>query len=159
MSIEKFINYEEYIKLQDRQLEIWGQPCSIYSPTNKTALGYEDTTYTAIDKIDSDKVLGNTYIRNEGRIWINFTVNKSVYYRMNWFPEENEELCMAFINSSSTLKENEYIRTAVPGATSIWGSLIFSVRKIVDVGLIQVLQRIYFLKPTNNADLHKELSF
>ena len=78
---------------------------------------------------------------------------------MNWFPEENEELCMAFINSSSTLKENDYIRTAVPGATSIWGSLIFSVRKIVDVGLIQVLQRVYFLKPTNNADLEKELSF
>jgi len=159
MSIENFINYEEYIRLQDRQLEIWGQPCSIYSPTNKTALGYEDTTYTAIDKMDSDKVLGNTYIRNEGRIWINFTVNKSVYYRMNWFPEENEELCMAFINSSSTLKENDYIRTAVPGATSIWGDMIFSVRKIVDVGLIQVLQRIYFLKPTNNADLNKELSF
>lgn len=159
MSMENFLNYDQYIQLQDRQLAIWGQPCSIYSPTNKTALGYEDTTYSEIDKMNSDKVLGNKYIRTEGRIWINFTVNKSVYYRMNWFPEENEELCMAFINSSSTLKENDYVRTAVPGATSIWGDMVFSVRKIQDVGLIQILQRIYFLKPTNNADLHKELSF
>ena len=159
MSVENFLNYEAYIKFMDRQLSIFGQPCSIYSPSNRTALGYEDTRPSDIDKIDSDKVLGNSYSRTEGRIWINFTVNKSVYYRFNYFPEDGEELCTAFINSESTLREGDYIRTAIPGATSIWGSLLLQVRKIQDVGLIQVLQRIYFLKPTNNADLEKELNF
>lgn len=159
MSVENFLNYEAYIKFMDKQLSIYGQPCSIYSPSNKTALGYEDTRPSDIDKLDSDKVLGNQYKRTEGRIWINFTVNKSTFFRFNWFPEDGEELCTAFIDSSSTLREGDYIRTAVPGCTSIWGSMLFSVRKIQDVGLVQVLQRIYFLKPTNNADLNKELSF
>jgi hypothetical protein len=159
MSVENFLNYEAYIKFMDKQLSIFGQPCSLYSPLNRTALGYEDTRPSDIDKIDSDKVLGNSYSRTEGRIWINFTVNKSVYYRFNWFPEDSEELCTAFIGSSSLLKEGDYVRTAIPGCTSIYGDMIFSVRKIQDVGLVQVLQRIYFLKPTNNADLHKELSF
>jgi len=159
MSVENFLNYEAYIKLQDRQLEIFGQPCSFYSPTNKINLGYEDTTPNTVNKMDSDPVLGNKYIRTEGRIWINFTVNKSVYYRRNWFPDENEELCLAFINSDSCIREGDYIRTAIPGATSVWGDMIFSVRKIFDDGLINVLQRTYLLKPTANADLHKELSF
>ena len=159
MSVENFLNYEAYIKFMDRQLSIFGQPCSIYSPSNRTALGYEDTRPSDIDKLDSDEVLGNKYTRTEGRIWINFTVNKSVYYRFNWFPEEGEELCTAFINSDSKLRDGDYIRTAVPGCTSIWGDTIFSVRKIQDIGLIQVLQRMYFLKQTSNADLQKELDF
>ena len=159
MSVENFLNYEAYVKFMDRQVSIFGQPASFYTPTNKTALGYEDTRPSDIDKLDSDKILGNQYKRSEGRIWINFTVNKSVFYRFNWFPEDSEELCTAFIKSDSQLKENDYIRTAVPGCTSIYGDTIFVVRKIQDVGLVQVLQRMYFLKPTSNADLQKELDF
>ena len=159
MSIENMLNFEAYITYMNRQLEIWGQPCLIFSPERKIALGYEDTTYNEIDKMDSDKVLGNKYHKYQGRIWINFTVSKSVYYHFNWFPEDSEELCTAYINSDVPLKENDYIRTAIPGATSIWGDMLFEVRAIKDDGLAQVLKRTYFLKPTNNADLQKELSF
>lgn len=159
MSIENFLNYEAYIQLQDRNLEIFGQPCMIFSPERKTALGYEDTDYNQIDKMDSDKVLGNVYHKQPGRIWINFTIPKSTFYKFNWFPEDGEELCMAVLNSESLVKENDYIRTALPGCTSIYGDMIFEVRKIQDVGKVQVLQRLYFLKPTSNADLQKELSF
>lgn len=159
MSIENFLNYEAYIQLQDRQLEIWGQPCLIFSPERKIALGYEDTDYSQIDKMNSDKVLGNKYHKTPGRIWINFTIPKSVFYKFNWFPDDAEELCMAVLNSESPVHENDYIRTALPEATSIYGDMIFEVRKIQDVGKAQVLQRLYFLKPTSNADLHTELSF
>ena len=159
MSVENWLDYEQYISYMDKQLEIFGQPCTIFSPERKTALGYEDTTYNEIDRMNSDKVLGNLYHKHESRIWINFTVKKSTYYRHNWFPADGEELCEAFINSDSTIKENDYIRTAIPGATSIWGDMIFEVRKIFDEGLANVLKRTYLLKPTNNADLQKELSF
>ena len=157
MSVENFLNYEQYISLQNRQLEIWGQPCTIASPERQVALGYEDTGYKEIDKMDSDKVLGNKYHKYTGRIWINFTVKKSVYYHHNWFPDEGEELCQAFLNSDSPVKENDYIVTATPEATSIWGTLAFEVRKIFDEGLSQVLERTYLLKPTNNIDLHEVL--
>lgn len=159
MSVENWLNYEQYINYMDRQLSIFGQPCTIFTPERKIALGYEDTNYSEIDKMNTDVVLGNKYHKAQGRIWINFTVSKSVYYRHNWFPDEGEELCSAFINSDSPLNEHDYIVTAIPEATSTWGTLTFSVRKILDDGIANVLKRTYLLKPTNNADLQKELSF
>lgn len=159
MSIENWLNYEQYIRYMDKQLEIFGQPCTIFSPERKIALGYEDTTYKEIEKRDSDKVLGNKYHKYPARIWINFTVSKNTFYRHNWFPDDADELCTAFVNSDCSLKENDYVRTATPEATSIWGTLTFVVVKIIDEGFSQILKRTYFLKPTNNADLEKELSF
>lgn len=158
MGVKEFLEYESFIQVQNRQLEIWGQPCEIYTPTRKIALGYEDTNPTEVQRMDADVVLGNKYTKYNSRIWINFTIAKSVFYKFNWFPEEGEELCMAFINSDATVNENDYIRTATTEATSVWGDMLFKVIKIQDVGLSQVLQRIYFLKPTANADLQKELS-
>lgn len=159
MSIENFLNYESYINYMDKQLEIWAQPCTIFSPERKVNLGYEDTNYSEIDEMNTDVVLGNKYHKTQGRIWINFTVSKSTYYHFNWFPEEGEELCSAFINSDSGINEHDYIVTAIPEATSIWGIMYFEVRKILDDGLAQVLKRTYMLKPVNNADLQRELSF
>lgn len=159
MSIANFLGYESYINLQNKQLEIWGQPCTIYGLKQKVALGYEDTSFSAVEKMNSDKVLGNQYTKHQSRIWINFTIEKKVFYKFNWFPEDSEELCLAFLNSDSTVREDDYIRTAIPESTSIWGDMLFQVKYIKDTGLAQVLQRAYFLKPVNNADLQKELSF
>ena len=158
MGVKEFLNYESYISYMDKQLEIWAQPCTIFTPERKVALGYEDTDYSEIEKMDTDKVLGNKYHKSQGRIWINFTISKSVFYHFNWLPDEGEELCSAYINSDSNLQENDYIVTAIPGATSIWGTMYFQVRKILDDGLANVLKRTYMLKPLNNADLHRELS-
>ena len=159
MSIENFLNYEAYINLQNKQLEIWGQPCTLYAPQNKVALGYENTNLSETEMMNVTSSLSNKYFKSIGRIWINFTIPKSVFYKFNWFPDEGEELCMAFLNSESNVREGDYVRSATSESTSIWGDMIFSVRKIQDTGLAQVLQRVYFLKPTANADLHKELSF
>lgn len=158
MSVENWLGYEQYISYMDKQLAIFGQPCTIYSPERKIALGYEDTTYDEVDRMNSDKVLGNLYHKSQSRIWINFTIEKKVFYKFNWFPEDGEELCMAVLNSENPAKENDYIRTAIPGATSIWGDMLFEIKYCKDSGLANVLQRFYFLKPTNNADLQKELS-
>ena len=159
MSVENFLNYETYISYMDKCVSLWGQPCTIYSPERRIALGYENTNPSEIEKMDSDKVLGNSYKKMESRIWINFTIPKSVFYKKNWFPDEGEELCQAFLNSESPVREGDYIRTATPQATSIYGDMLFTVRKIIDEGLAQVLQRTYFLKPCANEDLHFELDF
>ena len=79
MSIENLLNYESYINYMYKQLEIWAQPCTIFSPERKIALGYEDTNYSEIDKMNTDVVLGNKYHKTRGRIWINFTIEKSVF--------------------------------------------------------------------------------
>lgn len=160
MGVQEFLDYNNYIELQNKQLEIWGQPCRIYIPKNKVNLGYENTTSAEVEKMNSDKVLANEYTKYDTeKIWINFTVNKSVFYKFNWFPEDGEELCSAFMNANSFVREGAYIRTSLPEQTSIWGDIIFTVVKIQDVGLGRTLQRMYFLKPCQNADLYKTLNF
>ena len=159
MGVKEFLDYDAYISYMDKQLEVWGQPCTIFNPERKIALGYEDTTHNEVNRMNGDTVLGNLYHKSQGRIWINFTVEKKVFYKFNFFPDDSEKLCTAFINSSSQVHENDYIRTAIPEATSIWGDLIMEVRAIKDIGFANVLQRVYFLKPTGNLDLHNELSF
>lgn len=159
MGVKEYLNYEAFIGFMDKQLQIWGQPVTVYQPSRKIALGYEDTNKSDIEKMGSDEVLGTNYKKHQSRIWINFTITKNVFYKFNWMPEDGEELCMAVMNSDCDVHENDYIRTAIPEATSIWGDMIFSVRKIQDIGFANVLQRLYFLKPTNNADLHQQLDF
>lgn len=159
MSISNFLQYEHYINLQNKQLEKWGQLCTVYHPDKKINLGYEDTNLSETNEMNVDGVLSTKYTKSQTKVWINFNIEKSVFYRFNWFPEDSDELCQAFFDSSSQVREGDYIRTAIPETTSIWGDMIFSVEKIKDKGLGQVLERIYFLRPTNNLDLQKELSF
>ena len=159
MGISNFLQYEKYIDLQNRQLEKWGQACTIYHPSRKVNLGYEDTNGKDVEKMGVDAVLSTEYSKTQGKVWINFTVEKSVFYRYNWFPDNGDELCSAFFSSDSVVREGDYIRTAIPGCTSIWGDMLFIVEKIKDKGLGQVLEREHFLRPTSNADLQKELSF
>lgn len=159
MSVENFLNYSAYIQLQNRQLEIWGQPCTIYVPKNITNLGYENVRAEEVEAMNSDKVLANSYSKLETRIWINFTPNKNVFYKFNYFPTDQEELCTAVMKSTSEVRENSYVRTALPSQTSIWGDMIFQVVNIKDSGIGKTLERIYFLRPTANADLHFVLDF
>lgn len=157
MGVKDFLDYNNYIQLQNKNLEIWGQPCTIYVPRNSTNLGYENVTEMEVDRMDSDRILANRYDSFRSRIWINFTVEKSVFYKFNYFPEDAEELSMAFMTSNSKVRENSYIRTAVPEQTSVWGDMIFQVVKIQDVGLAKTLKRIYFLKPTSANELYSAL--
>lgn len=159
MSIENFLNYKAYIELQNRQLQVWGQRCTIYAPKNITNLGYENVKISEVEAMNSDEILANSYDKYESRIWINFNPSKSVFYKFNYFPDDAEELSTAFMKSNSFTRENAYIRTAVPGQVSIWGDMIFKVCKLFDGGIGQTLERIYFLKPTANADLHFSLDF
>lgn len=159
MSVAGFLGYEAYIRLQDKQLEIYGQPCTVYTAESKVALGYENTEVSDIKAMNTDMVLAAKYRKRNSRIWINFTVTKAVFYKFNWFPDDADELCMAMMDSDSECREGDYIRSATTEATSIWGDMIFEVRKIQDIGLAQVLKRVYFLKPTNNKDLAAELAF
>ena len=61
MSVKELLSWESYINYMDKQLEIWAQPCTIFSPERKVNLGYEDTNYSEIDEMNTDVVLGNKY--------------------------------------------------------------------------------------------------
>ena len=137
MSIENFLNYKAYIELQNKQLQVWGQPCTIYAPKNITNLGYENVKISEVEAMNSDEILANSYDKYESRIWINFNPSKSVFYKFNYFPDDADELSTAFMKSNSFTRENAYIRTAVPGQTSIWGTWFLKFANYLTMGLVK----------------------
>ena len=42
MGYENIMNYDFYLKLQDKALEKVGQPCTIWVPKQQVTLGYEN---------------------------------------------------------------------------------------------------------------------
>jgi len=159
MAMNDFYNYKAYLELMDKQLAIWGQRCRVYCPSSSISLGYENMTENESEnKMDVNNV-GNKYSSFDTIVFVNFNTPKSVFYKFNYFPKNEEELTTAFFKTSSKIRENCYIRTAVPEQTSIWGDLMFKVQKIEDSGMYNTLKRTYFLVPTANADLHFTLDF
>ena len=41
MGYEALVNYDFYTRLQDKSLEIVGQPCTVWVPKQQVTLGYE----------------------------------------------------------------------------------------------------------------------
>jgi hypothetical protein len=158
MGWDELTNYDFYHNLQDRGLEKFGQACSIWVPYQQVTLGYEGLgkwveQWTGVSNI------ANSFSSFRARVWIEFNVKRGVYYHFNLNPEDddNKQLVMATLPSSSLVREGAFIRTAVPDGVSIWGDLIFAVVRVVDEGQFKTLKRTYFLRPVVSAELHRLL--
>lgn len=159
MSMTDYYQYNGYLEIMNRSLAIWGQPCRVYCPDSSISLGYENTTQDINSQNTGVTGLGAKYTTFDMNVFINFKTTKSVFYRFNYFPDNQDDLVVATMEANSKVRENCYIRTALPEQVSVWGDLMFKVQKMQDVGMYRTLQRIYFLLPTSNADLHMTLDY
>ena len=158
MGYEALVNYDFMLRLQDKSLEIVGQPCSIWVPRQQITLGYEDLgkwveQWTGVSNI------ANSFEGYRARVWIEFNIKRGVYYHFNLNPEDedNKQLVMAYLPMNSLVREGAFIRTAIAGGASVWGDMIFSVVRIVDEGQFKTLRRTYFLRPVVSAELNRLL--
>jgi len=158
MGYEALVNYDFYTRLQDKSLEIVGQPCTIWVPKQQITLGYENLgqwveQWTGVQKI------ANSFQVFQAKIWIEFSIKRGIFYHFNMDPnaEENTQLVMAYLPTNSLVREGSFIRTAVSGGVSVWGDHTFAVSKIVDEGQLKTLKRSYFLRPVVSAELNKVL--
>lgn len=158
MGYEALVNYDFFLKFQDKALEKVGQPCSIWVPKQQVTLGYEDLG-TWIEQWTGVSNISNSFETFQANIWIEFSVKRGVYYHFNLNPEDedNKQLVMAYLPTNSLVREGSFIRTAIPGAVSVWGDMTFAVVRVVDEGQFKTLKRTYFLRPVVSAELNRLL--
>lgn len=126
---------------QDSLVEKLGTSVYLFIPVNFARLGYED--------VDNQ----NKWEIHRPLCFIDFNPARRVYYHFNWFPEDQNDLSIAFFPLSLPVREESFIRTAVLGNDSPYGDMIFKVVKIFDEGKFQVLKRTCFVRPVADAQL------
>lgn len=158
MSIESFQAYNQSAVYMQRQLEKWGQPCTVFVPDSLRETGYEDLTPEEVKKTTGVLKAGTRFKRINTICFINFKVTKSVFYHFNWFPEDAEELCMAFFPDNQTIQVDTFVRTAQVESVSKYGDLIFRVVDIKSDGLYRSLKKYYFLRPVSSTEVQNLLT-
>lgn len=157
MSVEAYESYNLTSSYNDKQLKIWGQPCTVFIPNNLREMGYEDQKPDELKESTGVDKVGTVFTRINTRCHINFSVSKSVFYHFNWFPEDAEKLCLAYFPTNAVITAEAYVRTAQVAQTSKWGDMIFKIVDIKDDGVFQTLRRNYFLRPVSSAELNNLL--
>lgn len=137
----------------DRQLEIWGEPCTVYIPTSFLSVGDENLPPELLSKETGVEGVGTSYLRVNTKCFINFQVTRSVLYHFNWFPEDADELAQVFFPFNDVIREDSFIRTAQNGHLSKYGDLIFRIVEIKDDGVFQTLKRIYFSRQVSDRQV------
>ena len=157
MSIETYQNYDGSARYMERLLEKWGQPCTVFIPSSVRETGYEDLTVKQVEKETGVLKAGNQFTRINSLTFINFKVTKSVFYHFNWFPEEAEELCLAYFPDNDIIKPDSFVRTAQVDCVSKYGDLIFKVVDIKEDGVYRRQRRNYFLRPVSSSEVQNLL--
>ena len=153
MSVQSLFDYNAFLEIQNRTLEIYQQPCTIFIPYQYKTVGYEDLT---IAQADSTGVpyLGNAWRKFQSVCWLDFAPSKSVFYRFNFFPDDSDELIFGLFAVNSAIREEAFVRTCVPGQVSVWGDMLLKVVSIKDKGMFQTLERVHFLRPYVSEEIH-----
>jgi hypothetical protein len=119
-----------------------GPLVNLFVPVDYTRLGYED--------VDNRFKFQNHTLN----CFIDFNPARRVFYHFNWFPEDQQDLSIAYFKLSAPVKEESFIRTKVLGNDSPYGDMIYKVVKILDEGKFKVLKRTCFVRPVSDSQLN-----
>jgi hypothetical protein len=143
---EGLTQYEAYSKMQLEHLRIYGQPCTVMVPDKNISVGYENVSGTEFSV---------NYEQHFMTCWIEWAVPRSVLYRFNYFPDEQEDLTLGFFSEPDLVLEDSFIRTAQIENLSIWGDIYLRVVKIQDEGKFKSLKRLWFMRVMPAQDVHE----
>jgi hypothetical protein len=158
VGIECAFEYTSLVELHDATVRVWGQPMTVWSPSRRDMLGYENQTeaYPVNDDEEThepDETYNQIFSHKETKGLINFKPKRGVFYHYNWFPDKQEELVQAAFFSNSGVRASDYIRTRTIQQVSVYGDMIFRVERVFDEGKYKQLRRIYFLRPVVDQQL------
>lgn len=157
MGIESLINYDAYLNYVSSAVDIFGQHISFFNPNRQDMYGYENLDQA---KQEATGVLNiaTSYSPFKTKAFIDFTLRKSVMHHFNWYPENSDQLCTMWCHPNEFINQETIIRTSIPGQTSVWGDMLFSVYRIFDNGMYKTLSRFYILTPIASRELSDLLS-
>ncbi len=156
MGIEDLISYSASREYFKSGVEIFGQRISFFNPDRKNLHGYEN-----LDRIKEEATgvpnIATSYNAYSVKGFIDFTLRKSVMHHFNWFPEDADQVCVLVTSPQDLITIDSYIRTSVIESVSVWGDIVFSIRKIFDDGMYKILSRFYMLTPIVSKELNEVL--
>ncbi len=133
MGIENLISYDASLAYFKSGVDIFGQRLSFFTPDRKNTYGNEN-----MDKIKEEATgvpnISTSYKAYSVKGFIDFILRKSVMHHFNWFPEDADQVCVLVTTPNSLITIDSYIRTSIIDSVSVWGDIIFSIRKIFDDG-------------------------
>ena len=78
MGYESLVEYDIFLRFQDKCLEIVGQPCTIWIPKQQVTLVYEDLT-SWIEQWTGVNNISNSFSMFQARIWIEFQIKRGIF--------------------------------------------------------------------------------
>jgi hypothetical protein len=145
MGIESLQSFNDPLLFQDSVVDKLGYPVTVFRQAKMAEqnLGYEDLNFewTTV------------------KTWINFSPDRRIFYKYNWFPEEGKEdlVSLAFFPASFPIAFDMKIRTSVIESVSPAGDVMLKVVKLNDTGLFKTLRRSAFLMPITDRTLYEKL--
>lgn len=129
--------------VQDRSVDIWGEPCTIFRASEPiTMQGYENDYH---------------FEQRLSKVAIDFQVKRRWFYHFNWFPENEDRLSMGYFHLSEDIAVDDFIRTKTIEHVSPYGDLMFRIVKIGDMGKFFSLKRVAFLYAIDDQNMYRLL--
>lgn len=134
--------YSAMLTQQAAEVEIWGLPVTLFLPRQRNMEGYED---------ELNKSPGGNYDTALSKAFIDLQPKRGVFYKYNWFPENQDELTAITFHPSVSVFADCYVRSLIdPSNPSPFGDLMFKIVRVFDTGKYQVLQRVAFAVPVTD---------
>jgi hypothetical protein len=143
MAFRSMFTYTEARGAQDSAIEKFGAWVTIFAPSSPIKMqGYEDLS---------------SFTKTQARCFIDFHVKRRVFYHFNWFPENEDQVTLAYFPLTTPVAVDWFIRTATIDEVSPYGDLIFKIVKIADDGKYRSLKRTVFLNAITDKLMYDKL--
>lgn len=143
MAFRSMFTYTGARAAQDKAIEKFGAWVTVFEPVVPLNMqGYENLS---------------EFRQFRAQCSIDFHVKRRVFYHFNWFPENEDQVTMAYFPLITDLKVDWYIRTAVAEQVSPYGDMLFKIVKVADDGKYRTLRRIAFLNAVSDQNMYDHL--
>jgi len=143
MAFHSMFDYTAARNVQDRSIEIYGAPCTVFKPKDGKPLvmqGYENLS--EMDQFSS-------------KVFVDFHPKRRVFYHFNWFPEGDTQVTMGFFTLSTPVAADWFIRTKTMEQVSPYGDILFRVVYVVDDGKYKALKRTVFMTAISDRTMYE----
>ena len=145
MAFHTMFDYTAARAVQDMAIDKLGAVCTIFTPKRSADMqmqGYENEY---------------DFTQAPSKCFIDFPVKRRVFYHFNWFPENEDQIVMAYFTLATEIAVDQFIRTTVIEQVSPYGDLLFRVVKIGDDGKYKALKRTVFLSANVDRIMYEKL--
>jgi hypothetical protein len=128
---------------QDSAIDKFGAWVTLFTPSAPlTMSGYENLA---------------DFTQAKAKCFIDFNPKRRVFYHFNWFPENEDQVIMAYFPLATAVAVDQFVRTTTIEQVSPYGDLLFKIVKVGDDGKYRPLKRTVFLNAVSDPHMFDAL--